>query len=59
MGLTLDESTKEDDKVTSNGIAIVYAKDEEQFYNNSVIDFEDSFLGKGFTIRSSAPSTCC
>jgi Fe-S cluster assembly iron-binding protein IscA len=58
LGLTLDESKETDETVTANEIDIIYEKSEKDYVDQSVIDFEDSFLGKGFVVRSMASGTC-
>jgi Fe-S cluster assembly iron-binding protein IscA len=58
LGLTLDESKETDETITSNDIDIIYQKNDKDYVNHSIIDFEDSFLGKGFIVKSMMPGTC-
>jgi Fe-S cluster assembly iron-binding protein IscA len=58
LGLTLDELQENDEQTTSNGIQIVYKKSEIDYLNNSVIDFEESPWGRGFTVRSALSGSC-
>ncbi|MCP4756100.1 MAG: hypothetical protein GY866_35000 [Proteobacteria bacterium] len=58
MGIALDELSEKDKKVTANGIDIIYDEREEQYVADTIIDFEKSFFGKGFTVRSSAYGSC-
>lgn len=58
MGLALDELKEEDEKVSANGVELIYNKTEKDYISHSIIDFEDSFLGKGFVVRSMHPSAC-
>lgn len=56
--MALDEPTENDTTITSGGINFIYNKQDEPYINDSIIDFEDSYMGKGFTVRNSS-STCC
>lgn len=56
--MALDEPTEQDATVTSGGIDFIYSKTDEPFINDSIIDFEDSTMGRGFTVRN-ATSSCC
>ena len=58
LGMALDEPTENDATINSGGIDFIYSKDDEPHISNSIIDFEDSYMGKGFTVRN-ATSTCC
>jgi Fe-S cluster assembly iron-binding protein IscA len=58
LGLTLDESKESDEMITSNDIDIIYQTSEKDYLDHSIIDFEDSFLGRGFVVRSMMPGTC-
>jgi Fe-S cluster assembly iron-binding protein IscA len=58
LGLTLDELNEKDETITSNEIDIIFQKSEKDYVDHSIIDFEDSFLGRGFTVRSMMPGTC-
>jgi Fe-S cluster assembly iron-binding protein IscA len=57
--LALDEPNElNDDTINSNGIDIIYAKGDKDYLDHSIIDFEDSFLGSGFVVRSLQSGTC-
>jgi len=58
LGMALDEPTEHDTTVTSGGIDFIYSKADEPYINDSIIDFEDSYMGRGFTVRN-ATSSCC
>lgn len=58
MGMALDEPSDQDEKLNVNGINFIYDKSDEGYMNDSIIDFQDSFLGRGFVVRS-ATSSCC
>lgn len=56
--MALDEPTADDNTITSGGISFIYSKTDEPYINDSIIDFEDSYMGKGFTVKN-ASSNCC
>jgi Fe-S cluster assembly iron-binding protein IscA len=56
--MALDEPTDSDTTVTAGGIDFIYSKADEPYINDSIIDFEDSYMGRGFTVRNSS-SGCC
>ncbi|NQU64409.1 MAG: hypothetical protein HQ517_09035 [SAR324 cluster bacterium] len=56
--MTLDEPTENDTTITSNGIDFIYSLTDEPYINDSIIDFEDSYMGKGFVVKN-ATSNCC
>lgn len=56
--MTLDELNEEDEKINSNGVDLIYNKSEKDYVDHSVIDFQDSFLGKGFVVRSMHAGSC-
>jgi Fe-S cluster assembly iron-binding protein IscA len=56
--MALDEPTETDSTITSGGIDFIYSKTDEPHINDSIIDFEDSYMGKGFVVKN-ATSTCC
>ncbi len=58
LGMALDEPTENDSTVTANGISFIYSKEDEPHISDSIIDFEDSYMGKGFSVRNSV-SNCC
>ena len=58
MGMALDEPRDEDQKVSIKGVDFIYDKADENFMPDSVIDFQDSFLGKGFVVRSAVGGVC-
>jgi Fe-S cluster assembly iron-binding protein IscA len=56
--MALDEPTDSDTTVRSGGVDFIYSKTDEPYLNDSIIDFEDSYMGRGFTVRA-ATSGCC
>ncbi len=58
LGLALDELNNNDEKININGVDIIYDRKDQDYLDHSVIDFEDSFLGQGFVVRSSQPGMC-
>jgi len=59
LQLTLDELKNEKDIVVeSEGITVVYNSEIEGYVQNSVIDYQDSWFGRGFVIRGSELSSC-
>lgn len=59
LSLTLDELTHEDDiSIESQGITVVYDANLEQYVSDSVIDYSDNSLNRGFSIKSEGLSSC-
>lgn len=59
LKLTLDElKGKNDVVVESQGITVVYESDLEGYLHNSVIDYSNSWLERGFVIRGNGLSSC-
>ena len=58
LGLALDELNDNDEKINSNGVDIIYNRNDQGYLDHSVIDYEDSFLGRGFVVKSSQPGMC-
>lgn len=58
LGLALDELNEKDESVTANGVEIIYSRNDKDYVDHSIIDYEDSFLGSGFVVRSLLPGTC-
>lgn len=58
MGMALDEPKDDDQKITVEGVDFIYDKADEGYMPDSIIDFQDSFLGKGFVVRSTVPGAC-
>lgn len=58
MGMALDEPTEKDQSININGIDIIYDKAEEGYMKGSIIDFQDSFMGRGFVVRSATSGAC-
>ena len=44
--------------VEAQGITVVYNSDIEGYVNNSVVDYSNSWLDRGFVIRGSEVSSC-
>ena len=47
-----------DKTINANGVDIIYSKHDEGYLDHSIIDFEDSFMGSGFVVRSMLPGSC-
>ena len=58
LGIALDELKDNDEKINSNGIEIIFDSNDQDYLDNSVIDFEDSFQGRGFVVKSALAGTC-
>lgn len=58
LGLALDELKDSDEKINSNGVDIIYDRGEQDYIEHSVIDYEDSFIGRGFVVKSALPGMC-
>jgi Fe-S cluster assembly iron-binding protein IscA len=57
--LTLDESTENNDIVTtSRAIKVAYNKDFDEYLNDVVIDYSDTLYAKGFSISGSMLGDC-
>ena len=59
FGLSLDETKEKDDVLNFNGIDVLLGEEEKMYLTDSIIDFEDSQMGKGFSIRPVQNSACC
>ena len=58
LGIALDELTEEDEQVSHNGIDVIFAKRDKNYFHQATIDFEDSNYGKGFIVRSANSGAC-
>ncbi len=58
LGLALDELKSEDEKVTTNGIDVIFDKSEKDSINGSTIDFQESVMGKGYVVRTATSGMC-
>lgn len=58
MGIALDELNDGDEQINTNGIDIIYDKKDKDYFHHTTIDFENSFFGKGFVVRSASASAC-
>jgi Fe-S cluster assembly iron-binding protein IscA len=56
--MVLDEPREEDEIVHLQGFEFVYNKDEEDLFNQTSIDYKDSWYGEGFTVCSPNPEPC-
>jgi len=55
----LDELKNENDKIIeSKGIKIIYDSKLENYLNGTVIDYSNSWFGRGFTIGGISTSSC-
>jgi len=58
LGLALDEPGEKDQTITTNEIEVIYSKMDEMYIDHSIIDYENSSFGQGFTVRSQLSSSC-
>lgn len=59
LQLTLDELKNNEDKVVeSEGISIVYESYLEDYIENSVIEYSNSWFQRGFVIKGGKTSSC-
>jgi Fe-S cluster assembly iron-binding protein IscA len=56
--MVLDEPGEEDEIVNLQGIKFVYDKNERELFNQTSIDYKDSWYGEGFTVCSPASEPC-
>jgi Fe-S cluster assembly iron-binding protein IscA len=56
--MALDEPKETDRSVDVKGLRFVYDQNDEGFMQDSVIDFQESYLGKGFVIRGASSGYC-
>jgi Fe-S cluster assembly iron-binding protein IscA len=56
--MVLDEPREEDEIVHLQGFEFVYNKDEEDLFNQTLIDYKDSWYGEGFTVCSPTSEPC-
>jgi Fe-S cluster assembly iron-binding protein IscA len=58
LGIALDEPNEGDEQLNSNGIDIIFDKRDKDYFHHTTIDYEKSFFGKGFVVRSASASAC-
>jgi Fe-S cluster assembly iron-binding protein IscA len=56
--MVLDGPREEDEIVHKDGIDFVYHKQEKALFDETVIDYKDSWYGEGFVICSPASEPC-
>jgi Fe-S cluster assembly iron-binding protein IscA len=56
--MVLDEPRKDDEVVNFKGIHFVYQRHEKDLFNQTFIDYKDSWYGEGFVICSPASEPC-
>lgn len=56
--MVLDEPREEDEIVYVQGIEFVYNKHEKDLFNQTIIDYKDSWYGEGFAVCSPASEPC-
>ena len=57
--MTLEESTKENDIVTtSRSIKVAYEKELDEYLNDVTIDYEDTGYGEGFSMSGRMLGDC-
>ena len=58
--MALDELRDNDIRVESNGIELIVSKRHERYVDNTIIDYQDAYWGRGLTIRPNyRVSSCC
>ncbi len=58
LAMVLDEPREEDEIVHLQGIEFVYNKHEKDLFNQTFIDYRDSWYGEGFVVSSPASEPC-
>ena len=56
--MVLDEHRDGDEIVSLEGIEFVYDKDEKGLFNQTAIDYRDSWYGVGFVLCSPTSEPC-
>jgi Fe-S cluster assembly iron-binding protein IscA len=56
--MVLDEPREADETLCLRGIEFVYDKHNEELFNQTVIDYKDSWYGEGFVICSPTSEPC-
>ncbi len=57
--MALDELRDNDTRIQANGIELIVRKDHERYVDNTIIDYQDAYWGRGLTIRPDYYSGCC
>ncbi len=58
MGIALDGLNDGDEQINSNGIDIIFDKKDRDYFHLTTIDYENSFFGKGFVVKSANTAAC-
>jgi Fe-S cluster assembly iron-binding protein IscA len=58
LGMALDELRDADKELKINEIDVIINSQEYDSVINSVVDFESSFMGKGFVVKSGDGGSC-
>jgi Fe-S cluster assembly iron-binding protein IscA len=56
--LALDEPNDQDERVSLDGVEILVDRRALPYVEGSVVDYVESFWGKGFTIRPAHGGSC-
>jgi len=56
--MALDEPKEDDEIVQVQGIGFSYNKHEKALFDQTLIDYKDSWHGEGFTVCSPASEPC-
>lgn len=56
--MVLDEPGKEDEIVHFQGIDFIYSINEKKLFNQTTIDYKDSWYGEGFVLYSPTSEPC-
>ncbi len=57
--MALDELRDNDTRIKVNGIELIVRKDHERYVDNTIIDYQDSYWGRGLTIRPNYYARSC
>lgn len=58
MGLALDEPKETDDQELINEIPVLINSADRGYLEDSVVDYEKSEWGEGFTVRGAEATSC-
>ncbi len=56
--MVLDEPQENDKIVKVDGFEFAYCQDEEELFNQTVIDYKDFWFGEGFAVSSPNSEPC-
>ena len=56
--MVLDEPRVDDETVHLQGIDFIYHRNESELFDQTFIDYQDSWFGQGFVVCSPASEPC-